>query len=83
MDRLVNLNQIHVLNVSSNPVRVLRYSLLRTFNNIIQLYLQNCSIYDIEYGVFILTSLHILDLSYNKLTVIADSDFGIMPNLVI
>ena len=82
MDRLVNLHQIHVLNVSSNLVRVLRYSLFSTFNSIIQLYMRNCSIYDIEYGVFVQTSLHILDLSYNTLTVIADTVFGIMPNLV-
>ena len=44
--------------------------------------MKNCSIYEIDSGVFIATSLHILDLSYNKLTIISDRAFGIMHKLV-
>ena len=82
MKSLVSLSQIHVLNVSSNAVRVLRYSPFGTFKSIIHLYMQNCSIYSIESGVFVGTSLHILDLSHNRLTAIADTAFGMMSNLM-
>ena len=76
------LKEIHVLNVSSNEVGTLKYSMFGTLRNIIHLYMQHCSIYEIETGVFIATSLHIIDLSYNKLNIIAERSFGIMYNLM-
>ena len=75
------LNELHVLNVSSNEVGTIQYSIFGSLRNLIQLYMRHCSIYEIETGVFIATPLHILDLSYNKLHIITDRVFGIMHKL--
>ena len=76
------LNELHVLNVSSNEVGIIQYSIFGSLRSIIQLYMRHCSVYEIETGVFICTPLHILDLSYNKRNIIADRAFGIMHGLV-
>ena len=76
------LNDIHVLNISSNDIGILQYSLLNNLRSIIQLYMQHCNIYSIEPAVFVASSLHIMDLSYNKLTRIDNNVYGVLHNLM-
>ena len=76
-----HMSTMQVLIVSHNAITVLSFSSMIKFRHLTQLYLQHCSIYKVEAGVFIVTFLHILDLSYNKLSSIDGESFGQLHQL--
>ena len=81
---LKNVSYIKSLNLSNNTYVVIRKNMFTNFTNLEKLDLSHCNIFVFKMGYIGLRNLKVLDLSYNQITYLRESEFiGLSKSCVI